>query len=102
MGRTLHLPWLQKFPKIWNTDSQRTYLNGRPEGDVARCQLAERVAEVIAMVSKTAVHRRLLKGLRKLFQFVEIPGFRMYSEDLIEQADRICERQVQYNAVLTL
>jgi hypothetical protein len=39
------------------------------------------------MVSNTAVHRRLLKGLRKLFQFVDIPGFLMYTEDLTKQTD---------------
>jgi hypothetical protein len=81
------VPWLHKFPKTRNTDSETTFRSGRPEGGVARCQLAERVAEVIAMVSNTAVHRRLLKGLRKLFQFVDIPGFLMYSDDLTKQAD---------------
>jgi len=81
------VPWLHKFPKIRNTASQTTFRSGRLEVGVARCQLAERVAEVIAMVSNTAVHRRLLKGLRKLFQFVDIPGFLMYSEHLTKQID---------------
>jgi hypothetical protein len=42
---------------------------------------------VMAMVSSTAVHSRLLKGLRKLFQFVDMPGFLMYSENLPRQED---------------
>jgi hypothetical protein len=50
---------------------------------------------MIAMVSSTDVHRRLLKGLRKLFQLVEIPGFLMYSEDLTKEADGFGECQVQ-------
>ena len=85
------VPWLHRFPKTRNTDSQTTFRSGRPEGGVARSQLAERVAEVIAMVSNTAVHKWLLKGLRKLFQFVDKPGFLMYTEDLTKQADRFCE-----------
>jgi hypothetical protein len=41
---------------------------------------------MIAIVTNTAVHRRVLNGLTKFFDFVDIPGFLMYSEHLTKQA----------------
>jgi hypothetical protein len=61
------------------------YRTGKVDGRVTRCQLADRFAAIIAIVTNTAVHRRVLKGFKKLSQFVEIPGSLMYSEDLTKQ-----------------
>ena len=61
------------------------YRSGKLVGLATRCQLAERHAELTVMATNTAVQRRPLKGFKKLSQFVEIPGFLMYSEDLKEQ-----------------
>lgn len=44
---------------------------------VARRQVVVRLREMSAMASNTVPHRKLLKGSRKLFHFVDIPGFLM-------------------------
>jgi hypothetical protein len=63
------------------------YRSGKLNGRVTRCQLADRLAEITAIATNTAVHRRVLKGFKKFSQFVEIPGSLMYSEDLMKQRD---------------
>jgi hypothetical protein len=44
---------------------------------VTRNQVIVRLSETTAMASSTVPHRKPLKGSRKLFHFVEIPGFLM-------------------------
>lgn len=73
----VNLPWLQKFPNMRNMDSDTMYHSGKLDVRLTRRHAAERKADRIAIVNRIVTHSRLLKGSRKLFQFVEIPGFLM-------------------------
>jgi hypothetical protein len=55
------------------------YHSGRADGLVTRRQVSDRHADMVAIVSRIVPHSKPLKGFRKLSQFVEMPGFRMWT-----------------------
>jgi hypothetical protein len=55
------------------------YHSGRVDGLATRRQVSDRHADMVAIVTRMVPHSKPLKGLRKLSQFVEMPGFRMWT-----------------------
>jgi hypothetical protein len=69
-----------------NTDSETMYHSGGADGLVTRRQVSDRHADMVATVSRIVPHSKPLKGLRKLSQLVEMPGFLMWTALLRRQA----------------
>jgi hypothetical protein len=66
------------------------YQSGKVDDRVTTRQVTERQADMIAIVSRIHPQSKPLKGSRKLSQFVEMPGFLMYTEALGKQSN-ICQ-----------
>jgi hypothetical protein len=67
-------------------DSDTMYQSGSADGRVTRRQPSDRHADMIAIVSRMVPQSKPLKGLRKLSQLVEMPGFLMYTAVLSEHS----------------